>query len=84
MIGQYFEGTAMVIAAEHFEDLVMPCHQYLFLDEGKITAHYTRTQLPRLPKVVTIWGGDISSFQREKMEILVRKKQYIRFLYREI
>lgn len=83
MIGQYFEGTAMVIAAEHFEDLVMPCHQYLFLDEGKITAHYTRTQLPRLPKVVTIWGGDISSFQREKMEILVRKKQYIRFLYRE-
>lgn len=83
MIGQYLEGTAMVIAAEHFEDLVMPCHQYLFLDEGKITAHYTRTQLPRLPKVVTIWGGDISSFQREKMEILVRKKQYIRFLYRE-
>lgn len=82
MIGQYFEGTAMVIAAEHFKDVVMPCHQYLFLDEGKITAHYTRTQLPRLPKVVTIWGGDISSFQQEKMEILVRKKQYIRFLYR--
>lgn len=83
MIGQYSEGTAMVIAAEHFEDIVMPCHQYLFLDEGKIASHCNRSQLPRLPKVVTIWGGDISSFQREKMEILVRKKQYIRFLYRE-
>lgn len=82
MIGQYFEGTAMVIAAEHFEDVVMPCHQYLFLDEGKITAHYNRTQLPRLPKIVTIWGGDVSSFQREKIEILIKRKQYIRFLYR--
>ncbi len=83
MIGQYYEGTAMVIAAERFEDVVMPCHQYLFMNEGKVTARYNRSRLPRLSKVVTMWGGDASAFQQEKMEVLVRRKQYVRFLYRE-
>lgn len=83
MAEQYFEGTAIVIAAESFADVVMPCHKYLFLEEGRVTARYNRTQLPELPKVVTMWGGDVSPFLPEKMELLVRKKQYVRFLYRE-
>ena len=53
------------------------------MNEGKVTARYNRSRLPRLSKVVTMWGGDASAFQQEKMEVLVRRKQYVRFLYRE-
>lgn len=83
MIGQYYGGTSIVIAAESFEDLVMPCHKYVYLDGGKVTGIYTRNQLPKVPKVVTMWGGDVSPFLPEKMEMLVRNTQYVRFLYRE-
>lgn len=83
MIHSYREGTAIVIAAESFEELVMPCNKYVFLDKGKVTACYDRTKLPKRPKVVTMWGGDISPFLPEKMRILVRRKGYVRFLYRE-
>lgn len=83
MIRQYFEGTSIVIAAESFGDVVMPCNQYVYLEKGRVKASYSRTQLPRLSKVVTMRGGEISAFQPEKLEILVRRKQYVRFLYRE-
>ncbi len=83
MIRQYFEGTAIVIAAESFADVVMPCHKYVYLEAGRMKASFSRTQLPPLSKVITMWGGEISSFLPEKMELLVRRKQYVRFLYRE-
>lgn len=83
MIERYMEGTTIVVAAQSYEDVVMPCNKYVYLEEGKVTACYTRTQLPKLPKVVTMWGGDVSPFLPEKMEILTKRSSYVRFLYRE-
>lgn len=83
MIRAYRDGTAIVVAAESFGDLVLPCGKYVFLEKGKVTASYTRNQLPKLPKVVTMWGGELSPFRPEKMKMLVRRKGYVRFLYRE-
>ncbi len=83
LIGQFFDGTALVMAAQSYDNLIMPCHKYLFLESGKIKACYNRDQLPRPSKVVTMWGGDISSLLPEKMEVLVKRRNYFRFLYRE-
>lgn len=83
IIRAYREGTSIVVAAESFGDLVLPCGKYVYLEKGKVTASYTRSQLPKLPKVVTVWGGELSPFRPEKMKMLVRRKGYVRFLYRE-
>lgn len=83
IIEQYFEGTAIVIAAQSYEDVVLPCNKYIFFENGKVRAGYDRTQLPQPSKVVTMWGGELSAMLPEKMEMLAQGRQYFRFLYRE-
>lgn len=83
IIQQYLGGTSLMIAAESYEEIVLPCNRYLFMENGKVTAEYDRSQLPKPAKVVTVWGGDISSFLPEKMKILIQTHRMVRFLYRE-
>lgn len=83
LVEQFSDGTSLVLAAQSYDDLIMPCHNYVFLESGKIKACYRRSQLPRPSKVVTMWGGDISSLLPEKTEVLIKRRDYLRFLYRE-
>lgn len=83
MIEQYYEGTALVIASQSYENMVLPCHTYLFLENGKVRARYDRNQLPKPSKVVTMWGGELSALLPEKMDMLIQRRNYYRFLYRE-
>lgn len=80
---RYAAGTTVVMAAEHFADVVLPCHEYIFLKEGKVIGSYERSELPRPAKVVTLWGGNPAAFLPEKMTMLERHKGYCRFLYTE-
>lgn len=79
----YANETTVVFAAKRYEDVVLPCRRYLFFEDGKIRAACTRSQLPRPAKVITMWGGDLSRLQSEKMQMLVKGQRYFRFLYRE-
>ncbi|MDE6433403.1 MAG: ATP-binding cassette domain-containing protein [Lachnospiraceae bacterium] len=83
IVNLYSRGSGIVIAAQSYKEVVIPCHEYIFLENGKIAGQYNRDQLPLPAKVVTLWGGSIASFMREKMEILSRNKECFRFLYRE-
>ncbi len=83
IVNLYSKGAGIVIAAQSYEDVVISCHEYIFLKDGKMAGQYNKNQLPLPAKVVTLWGGSTATFVREKMELLCRNKDYIRFLYRE-
>lgn len=83
IVALYAQGSTVILAAEHYEDVVLPAHDYIFLKDGRITGSFTRGQLPVPAKVITLWGGSVSSMLSEKMTMLVRRKGYCRFLYRE-
>ncbi|MDE5863370.1 MAG: hypothetical protein K2H34_03375 [Lachnospiraceae bacterium] len=83
IVALYAQGSTVILAAEHFEDVVLPAHDYIFLKEGKILGSFTKNQLPVPAKVITMWGGSVSSMLSEKMTMLIRRKGYCRFLYRE-
>lgn len=83
IVNLYSRGAGIVIAVQNYKEIVIPCHEYIFLRNGKIAGQYNRDQLPVPAKVVTLWGGSIASFVRDKMEMLNRNKECIRFLYRE-
>lgn len=83
IVALYAQGTTVVLAAEHYDDVVVPAHDYIFFKEGKIIGKFAKNQLPAPAKVVTLWGGSISPMLSEKMTMLTRRKGYCRFLYRE-
>ncbi len=83
IVDLYARGATVVLAAEHFRDVVLPAHEYVFIKEGKIIGKFARNQLPVPSKVVTLWGGSISPMLSEKMTMLTRRKGYCRFLYNE-
>lgn len=83
IIQKHLGGASLVIAAESYEEIILPCNRYIFIENGKVSAEYARSQLPRPAKVVTIWGGDVSPFSPEKMRILIQTRRMARFLYRE-
>lgn len=83
VITMYAAGSSVVIAAEHYGDVVLPCNDYVFLKEGRVIAQYGKNELPRPAKVITLWGGKTSCFLPEKMTMLDRRNGYCRFLYRE-
>lgn len=83
IVDSYAKGATVVLAAEHYDDVVLPVHEYVFIKEGKIIGKFARNQLPVPAKVVTLWGGSISPMLSEKMTMLTRRKGYCRFLYNE-
>lgn len=83
IVDLYARGTTVVLAAEHYEDVVLPAHEYVFIKEGKIIGKFARNQLPVPAKVVTLWGGSTSPMLSEKMTMLTKRKGFCRFLYNE-
>ncbi|MDE6760086.1 MAG: hypothetical protein K2J90_05310 [Lachnospiraceae bacterium] len=83
VVALYAQGGTVVLAAEHYDDVVLPAHDYIFLKEGKVIGRFAKNQLPVPAKVVTLWGGSISPMLSEKMTMLTRRKGYCRFLYEE-
>lgn len=83
IVALYAQGTTVVLAAEHYDDVILPVHEYVFIKEGKIIGKFARNQLPAPAKVVTLWGGSLSPMLSEKMTMLIRRKGYCRFLYDE-
>ncbi|MCM1499669.1 MAG: hypothetical protein NC124_14490 [Clostridium sp.] len=83
IVALYAHGSTVVLTAEHYQDVVLPAHDYIFLKDGHMIGNFARNQLPVPAKVITLWGGNVSSMLSAKMTMLVKRKGYCRFLYRE-
>lgn len=83
MITLYHRGSALVIGAKSYEEVVIPCHKYIFIRNGHVAGIYKREELPRPAKVITLWDGGRDSFVAEKMTLLTERTGYCRFLYEE-
>lgn len=77
------DGATILIAAEAYDKVMLPCNQYVFLKDGSIYAQYNRKELPTLSKVVQIENGNPAVMNREHMKILYRTKKSWCFLYKE-
>ena len=77
------KGTTILIAADAYDKVVIPCNQYVFLKDGSIFAQHTKKTLPTLSKVVKLDGGNPGIFNRERMKVLYRTKKSWGILYKE-
>lgn len=76
-------GSSVVMVADSCEHLGISCHEYYFLQDDIVQAHFYRKELPELSKVITLQGGSFAPFSEEKRTMLVQQKGWCRFLYRE-
>lgn len=76
-------GATILIAAEAYDKVMIPCNRYVFLKNGSIYAQYNRKELPTLSKVVQLESGNPAFFKRERMKVLYRTKKSWCFLYKE-
>lgn len=79
----YKQGTTIVLTAKCYADLVLPCHQYYFLRDGKMEKAMSQKELPVPAKVITLEGGRIDAMDLQKVKLLSREGKKIRFLYHE-
>lgn len=75
-------GMSIVIAANSYQDILMPSNRYLFIKEGKPFASYKRKELPHPAKVITVEGGSLNSMKGLQMTVLYKSKKRSCFLYR--
>lgn len=83
VIALYNGGSSIVIAASAFDDVFLPCNEYIFMQEGSIRKRFERKDLPRPAKVITMSGGSLKSMEKAKLKLLFNKYGSCRFLYRE-
>ena len=77
------KGTAIIIVADAYNKVVIPCDRYIFLKDGEIYATYNGKQLPHPAKVITLEGGVLKYMIHSKMQVLYRTKKRCGILYRE-
>ena len=76
-------GTTVLIAAEAYDKVKIPCNQYIFLKNGSVYAQYNIRELPTLSKVVLLENGNPAVFKHDRMKVLYRTKKSWCFLYKE-
>ncbi len=77
------KGTAIVIAADAYDKVVIPCDQYIFLKGGAMYVTYRGKELPHPAKVITLDGGVLKYMVHSKMRVLYRTKKKCCVLYKE-
>ena len=77
------KGTAIVLVADAYHKVVIPCDRYYFLKDGVIYAEYRAKELPHPAKVITLDGGVLKYMVHSKMKVLYRTKKRCCILYRE-
>lgn len=83
VIALYNGGSSIVIAASAFDDVFLPCNEYIFMQQGSVRKRFDRKDLPRPAKVITMAGGSLKSMEKAKLKLLYNKYGNCRFLYRE-
>ena len=78
---QYLSGNSVVIAASAYHKIGVSCNEYYFMEDGNVIAYYTRRELPRLPKVVTLMQGNIEPMKEGMLKVLAEERGRITFLY---
>lgn len=76
-------GTTILIAADAYDKVVIPCSRYIFLKDGTIHAQYNSAELPKRSKVIMIEDGNPEIMRTDRMRILYRTETHWCFLYRE-
>lgn len=76
-------GTTVVFTSEAYEDIVIPCHYYIFFSENGAYKKYERKELPKPTKVITLEGGTINAMNPKKLKMLYKEGAKRRFLYQE-
>lgn len=77
------KGTAIVIVADAYNKVVIPCDRYIFLKDGEMYATYRGKELPHPAKVITLDGGVLKYMVHSKMQVLYRTKKRCCILYKE-
>lgn len=77
-------GADIIIAENTVSDIVLPCASYLFLKEGEIVAQYSRAQLPKPAKILTIKGGDWTWLESNHVTIIQNKGNKATFLCKDM
>ncbi len=77
------EKTRYIITEHTYEDIVLPCECYLFLQDGRVVAEHTIADLPRPAKVITMTAGKFKEMDRNKAKVLFETDGKICFIYEE-
>lgn len=77
------DGATVLIAAEAYDQVKIPCNKYVFLKNGSIYVQYNRKELPTLSKVVQLDNGNPAVFKCDHMMILYSTQKSCCFLYKE-
>lgn len=76
-------GTTILIVADAYDKVIVPCDRYVFLKDGAVFAQYNRNELPRLSKVIMIENGNPAVMKKDRMKLLYRTKKRWCFVYKE-
>ncbi len=80
---QQQEGMAVVLVSECYEDIGIPCDRYLFFEKDEKPLSFSQGTLPHPAKVITLEGGTPASMNPDKLKIISRGLNKVRFLYWE-
>lgn len=76
-------GTTILIAADAYDKVVLPCNTYTYLKDGAIWARFDKSELPVPAKVIMLENGNPSVMRKDRMKLLYRTKTRLCFIYKE-
>ena len=77
------QGTAVVLTADAYADIVVDCDRYLFFRDGELEYDLLYEDLPLPGKVITLEGGSLDPLDMDKGELLYEEQGQTRILYWE-
>ena len=77
----YMAGNSIVMASESYERIGISCNEYYYMKDDAVVAHFNRKEIPKLPKVVTLYGGEWTPLEAGTLKVLAKQRGRITVLY---